>query len=104
MEIPFKATLLKMNAPIVDLVKKIKNLGKEDPRRIVHSFKVALAITLVSMVYYLRPLYKGMGDAGIWAILTVVVVFEYTAGELIKIIHERKNMFSIPFHFSFHYF
>ncbi|CAI9271589.1 unnamed protein product [Lactuca saligna] len=80
MEIPLKASLLKMNAPIVDLVKKIKKLGKEDPRRIMHSFKVALAITLVSMVYYLRPLYKGMGEAGIWAILTVVVVFEYTAG------------------------
>ncbi|XP_024991831.1 aluminum-activated malate transporter 8-like [Cynara cardunculus var. scolymus] len=80
MEIAFKASPLKMKAPIVNFVNRIKKLGKDDPRRIVHSFKVALAITLVSMVYYLRPLYKGMGEAGIWAILTVVVVFEYTAG------------------------
>ncbi|KAI3723308.1 hypothetical protein L2E82_34794 [Cichorium intybus] len=80
MEIAFKASLLKMKAPTVDFFKRIENLGKDDPRRIMHSFKVALAITLVSMVYYLRPFYKGMGDAGIWAILTVVVVFEYTAG------------------------
>lgn len=71
---------LKVRAHVVDFVNKIKKLGKDDPRRIMHSFKVALAITLVSMVYYLRPLYKGIGDTGIWAIMTVVVVFEYTAG------------------------
>ncbi|KAI3706564.1 hypothetical protein L6452_24391 [Arctium lappa] len=58
----------------------IKKIGEEDPRRIVHSLKVALAITLISMVYYLQPFYNGMGDSGMWAILTVVVVFEYTAG------------------------
>ncbi|XP_024985380.1 aluminum-activated malate transporter 8-like [Cynara cardunculus var. scolymus] len=62
----------------------IKKIGEDDPRRIVHSLKVASAITLVSMVYYLQPLYNGMGDAGMWAILTVVVVFEYTAGQTLS--------------------
>nr|XP_043633269.1 aluminum-activated malate transporter 8-like [Erigeron canadensis] len=80
MEIVFKPSSLKTKVSIVDFIKRVEKLGKDDPRRIMHSFKVALAITLVSMVYYLRPLYKGIGDAGIWAILTVVVVFEYTAG------------------------
>ncbi|KAJ0463827.1 putative aluminum-activated malate transporter [Helianthus annuus] len=69
-----------MKALILNFIMRIKKLGKDDPRRIVHSFKVALAITLVSMVYYLRPLYKGIGDNGVWAILTVVVVFEFSAG------------------------
>ncbi|KAL8255721.1 hypothetical protein R6Q59_030788 [Mikania micrantha] len=59
---------------------KIKNIALDDPRRVTHSLKVALAITLVSMVYYLQPIYNGIGDAGMWAILTVVVVFEYTVG------------------------
>ncbi|GKB83489.1 aluminum-activated malate transporter 8-like protein [Tanacetum coccineum] len=80
MEIAFMTSSLKVRAHVVDFVNKIKKLGKDDPRRIMHSFKVALAITLVSMVYYLRPLYKGIGDTGIWAIMTVVVVFEYIAG------------------------
>ncbi|KAI3798317.1 hypothetical protein L1987_33588 [Smallanthus sonchifolius] len=80
MEIANKSSFNYMKALILNFIKRIKKLGKDDPRRIVHSFKVALAITLVSMVYYLRPLYKGFGDNGVWAILTVVVVFEYTAG------------------------
>ncbi|XP_023749148.1 aluminum-activated malate transporter 8 [Lactuca sativa] len=70
----------KIKHVIVDFAIKAKSIGVDDPRRIVHSLKVALAITLVSMVYYLQPLYNGMGDAGMWAILTVVVVFEYTVG------------------------
>ncbi|KAI3523147.1 hypothetical protein L1887_01204 [Cichorium endivia] len=70
----------KIKQTIVDFAIQAKNIGVDDPRRIVHSLKVALAITLVSMVYYLQPLYNGMGEAGIWAILTVVVVFEYTVG------------------------
>ncbi|KAK9072715.1 hypothetical protein SSX86_009150 [Deinandra increscens subsp. villosa] len=70
----------KIKHAIVDFANNIKKIGADDPRRITHSFKVALAITLVSMVYYLQPFYKGIGDAGMWAILTVVVVFEYTVG------------------------
>ncbi|KAL8246418.1 hypothetical protein R6Q59_007634 [Mikania micrantha] len=69
-----------MQALILNFVTTIKKLVIDDPRRIVHSFKVALAITLVSTVYYLKPLYKDMGDASLWAVMTVVVVFEYTAG------------------------
>ncbi|KAK6147322.1 hypothetical protein DH2020_018234 [Rehmannia glutinosa] len=57
---------------------KIKKIGEDDPRRIVHSIKVGLALTLVSLFYYFRPLYDGFGQAGMWAVLTVVVVFEYT--------------------------
>ncbi|KAI3716613.1 hypothetical protein L1987_67607 [Smallanthus sonchifolius] len=70
----------KIKQAIVEFAIKIKNIGVDDPRRITHSLKVALAITLVSMVYYLQPFYKGIGDAGMWAVLTVVVVFEYTVG------------------------
>lgn len=84
MEIANKTSPFKMKAFILNFIMRIKKLGQDDPRRIAHSFKVALAITLVSMVYYLGPLYKGIGDAGVWAILTVVVVFEYTAGEFLK--------------------
>ncbi|XP_076883200.1 aluminum-activated malate transporter 8-like [Bidens hawaiensis] len=80
MDIANKSSPFKMKVFILNFIMRIKKLGQDDPRRIAHSFKVALAITLVSMVYYLGPLYKGIGDAGVWAILTVVVVFEYTAG------------------------
>ena len=55
-------------------------VGADDPRRVVHGFKVALARTLCSAFYYVRPLYVFTGQTAMWAVLTVVVVFEYTVG------------------------
>lgn len=56
---------------------KIWEVGREDPRRVVHSLKVGLALTLVSLLY----LMESMGQYTIWAVMTVVVVLEFTAGE-----------------------
>ncbi|KAL2503116.1 Aluminum-activated malate transporter 8 [Forsythia ovata] len=70
----------KFKAKVVEFTEKTKKIGQDDPRRIAHSAKVGLALTLVSFFYYFRPLYDGFGQAGMWAILTVVVVFEYTVG------------------------
>ncbi|XP_020217767.1 aluminum-activated malate transporter 12 [Cajanus cajan] len=55
-------------------------VGREDPRRVIHAFKVGLSLTLVSMLYLLEPLFKGIGQSAIWAVMTVVVVLEFTAG------------------------
>ncbi|XP_062073675.1 aluminum-activated malate transporter 14-like [Humulus lupulus] len=55
-------------------------MGKEDPRKVTHSLKVGLALTLVSLLYLLEPLFAGIGDNAIWAVMTVVVVLESTAG------------------------
>ncbi|KAK9939170.1 hypothetical protein M0R45_015877 [Rubus argutus] len=68
---------------IVTFGLKLKKLGQDDPRRIVHSLKVALALTLVSVLFYFQPLYEGFGLAAMWAILTVVVVFEFSVGATI---------------------
>ncbi|CAK7342033.1 unnamed protein product [Dovyalis caffra] len=75
-----KALPDKAKAKVIRVAKSIKTLGQDDPRRIIHSLKVGLALTLVSLVYYLRPLYDGFGVAGMWAVLTVVVIFEFTVG------------------------
>ncbi|XP_038880572.1 aluminum-activated malate transporter 2-like [Benincasa hispida] len=55
-------------------------LAKDDPRRVVHALKVGLAITLVSFFYYFKPLYDGFGTSTMWAIVTVIVVFEFSVG------------------------
>ena len=55
-------------------------IGADDPRRVVHGLKVALALTLCSVFYYVHPLYDFTGGNAMWAVLTVVVVFEYTVG------------------------
>ncbi|CAI0544013.1 unnamed protein product [Linum tenue] len=59
---------------------RVKEFGEEDPRRVIHSFKVGLALTMVSLFYYFKPLYDGFGVNAIWAVLTVVVVFEFSVG------------------------
>lgn len=74
----------KLKDDVTKRVKNVQKLGKDDPRRIIHSLKVGLALTLVSMLYYVRPLYNSFGVSGMWAILTVVVVFEFTVGKFAK--------------------
>ncbi|KAL2250843.1 UNVERIFIED_CONTAM: Aluminum-activated malate transporter 8 [Sesamum indicum] len=72
--------LRKFKGKVMEIAKQTKKIGEDDPRRIVHAIKVGLALTFVSLFYYIRPLYDGFGQAGMWAILTVVVVFEFTVG------------------------
>ncbi|XP_057449693.1 aluminum-activated malate transporter 12-like [Lotus japonicus] len=55
-------------------------VGSEDPRRVIHALKVGLSLALVSLLYLLEPLYNGIGQSAIWAVMTVVVVLEFTAG------------------------
>ncbi|KAJ9184576.1 hypothetical protein P3X46_004288 [Hevea brasiliensis] len=75
-----KALPDKSKAKVMNVAKSMRKLGQDDPRRVIHSLKVGLALTLVSLLYYSRTLYDGFGIAGIWAVLTVVVVFEFTVG------------------------
>ena len=70
----------KFKAKAMELAKKVKKIGEDDPRRIVHSFKVGLALTLVSTFYYVTPLFASLGVSAMWAVVTVVVVMEYTVG------------------------
>ena len=38
------------------------------------------ALSVVSLFYLMEPLFDQVGDNAIWAVMTVVVVFEFTAG------------------------
>lgn len=75
-----RALLERFKANIVEFARETKNLGQEDPRRIIHSLKVGLAITLISLFYYFEPLYDGFGVSAMWAVMTVVLVFEFSVG------------------------
>ncbi|RDX60353.1 Aluminum-activated malate transporter 10, partial [Mucuna pruriens] len=64
-------------------VKKAWEMGVNDPRKFIHCLKVGIALSTVSLFYYWKPLYNGVGGNSMWAVMTVVVVFEYTAGATI---------------------
>lgn len=70
-----------MVCSIVDSARKVKKHGEEDPRRIIHSAKVGLAIALVSLIYFCDSTYIGFGVSAMWAVMTVVVVFEFSVGK-----------------------
>ncbi|KAG6703651.1 hypothetical protein I3842_07G095200 [Carya illinoinensis] len=53
---------------------------KHDLRKLIHSAKVGTALVLVSLLYLLDPLFKKVGENAMWAIMTVVVIFEFYAG------------------------
>ncbi|KAF8107150.1 hypothetical protein N665_0126s0067 [Sinapis alba] len=62
------------------LIIKTWRIGADDPAKVVHCLKVGLALSLVCIFYYMRPLYDGVGGNAMWAIMTVVVVFESNVG------------------------
>ncbi|KAK9667874.1 hypothetical protein RND81_13G017500 [Saponaria officinalis] len=64
----------------VSVFRMFWKVGREDPRRLIHAFKVGLSLTFVSFLYLLEPLFNGVGQNAIWALMTVVVVLEFTAG------------------------
>ena len=64
--------------------KNMWKMGRDDPRRLIHAFKVGFSLTLVSLLYLLDPSFQGIGENVMWAVMTVVVVFEFTAGQFVS--------------------
>ncbi|KAF2313316.1 hypothetical protein GH714_010305 [Hevea brasiliensis] len=58
---------------------KAWDIGVAEPKKVIHGLKVGVALSFVSLFHYIRPLYEGAGGNAMWAVMTVVVVFEYTA-------------------------
>lgn len=59
----------------------LREMGrKTDRRRVIHSVKLGLALVFVSLLYLINPMFKQVGENAMWAIMTVVVMFEFYAG------------------------
>lgn len=71
---------IRWKSGFISLCKMAWKLGADDPRRIFHSIKVGIAVALVSLFYFMHPLFESVGGMAVWAIMTVVVIFEFTAG------------------------
>ncbi|KAF5935284.1 hypothetical protein HYC85_026413 [Camellia sinensis] len=81
---PESGTVKKACLKVWNFLKKAWELGADEPRKVIHCLKVGIALTIVSLFYYMRPLYEGVGGNAMWAIMTVVVIFEYTVGATVS--------------------
>ncbi|KAJ8536990.1 hypothetical protein K7X08_035391 [Anisodus acutangulus] len=59
---------------------KAVQMGRNDPRKIIFSAKVGFALALVSILIFFNEPIPYIGKHSVWAILTVVVVFEFSIG------------------------
>uniref|UniRef100_A0A3Q7HX33 Aluminum-activated malate transporter n=1 Tax=Solanum lycopersicum TaxID=4081 RepID=A0A3Q7HX33_SOLLC len=80
MYLSFERFLKNLILIVMRFLEKSWNIGKNEPRKVIHCLKVGIALCVVSLFYYMRPLYNGVGGTAMWAVMTVVVVFEYTVG------------------------
>lgn len=58
----------------------IRYVLMKDTAKTVHAVKMALALVLAFLLVLLRAPYDQLGSHAIWAIMTVIVVFEFTIG------------------------
>ncbi|XP_073131591.1 aluminum-activated malate transporter 4-like [Henckelia pumila] len=63
-----------------DFAKKAMEMGRNDPRKIIYALKMGFALALVSLfIFWKKPL-PDISQFSIWAILTVIVMFEFSIG------------------------
>ncbi|XP_042031477.1 aluminum-activated malate transporter 9-like [Salvia splendens] len=63
-----------------DFARKALEMGRKDPRKVVYALKMGFALALVSLLILWEMPIEDVSQYSIWAILTVIVMFEFSIG------------------------
>ncbi|KAJ6312518.1 hypothetical protein OIU77_014110 [Salix suchowensis] len=55
-------------------------MGRSDPKKVIFAIKMGLALSIVSLLIFWKGSNEEISQYSIWAILTVIVMFEYSIG------------------------
>jgi hypothetical protein len=69
-----------------DFAEAAWEMGRSDPQKIIFGIKMGLALSIVSLLIFWRESYHDVSQYSIWAILTVIVMFEFSIGMTINIL------------------
>ncbi|PON59537.1 Aluminum-activated malate transporter [Parasponia andersonii] len=64
----------------VDFAGKAWEMGRSDPRKFIYAIKMGLAMSIVSLLIFWKDSYHNVDQYSVWAILTVIVMFEFSIG------------------------
>uniref|UniRef100_A0A803QQE7 Aluminum-activated malate transporter n=1 Tax=Cannabis sativa TaxID=3483 RepID=A0A803QQE7_CANSA len=73
-------TMNKLLKDSVDFAGKAWEMGRTDPRKAIYAMKMGLAMALVSLLIFWKDSYHNIDQYSVWAILTVIVMFEFSIG------------------------
>ncbi|KAL0463624.1 UNVERIFIED_CONTAM: Aluminum-activated malate transporter 9 [Sesamum latifolium] len=76
---PMRDRVLQLWKDSCNFSKKALEMGRNDPRKVIYSIKMGFALSLVSLfIFWKKP--ADVSQFSIWAILTVIVMFEFSIG------------------------
>lgn len=66
-----------------DVFVELYEMGRADPRNFVFAVKMGFSLSLISLVIFFKD-FATFSQYSIWAVLTVIVVFEYNVGKCLN--------------------